>query len=67
MGSVAAAIWWLGGALACLGGAAWFVRRGDRVQAFLLALVALGLCPKLGRYLSLIDGPGTTLAAPNNP
>lgn len=43
MGSVAAAIWWLGGALACLGGAAWFVRRGDRVQAFLLALVAVGL------------------------
>ncbi|RVI36675.1 hypothetical protein CN202_01830 [Sinorhizobium meliloti] len=43
MGSVAAAIWWLGGALACLGGAAWFVRRGDRVQALLLALVAVGL------------------------
>ncbi len=43
------AIWWQIGALACLGGAFWLHERGDKVQALLLALVAVGVAMNWAR------------------
>ncbi|RVJ40567.1 hypothetical protein CN171_34620 [Sinorhizobium meliloti] len=37
------AIWWQIGALVCLGGAFWLHECGNKVQALLLTLVAIGL------------------------